>query len=85
MCRLGADKSKTLLAEWLARQTVFGRLDVDDVHSAAHILMDMAFGAVVTKTGSGPEWPGQEDRKAYLRRCIRIFVHGVAAPAPAPE
>lgn len=80
MGRLGADAAKNLLADWLDRQRSRGRLQIDDVKSGAQILMDMAFGAVVSKTGSGPEWPGLDDRKAYLRRCIRIFVHGVAAP-----
>jgi AcrR family transcriptional regulator len=83
MGRLGADTAKSMLADWLERQRLSGRLQIDDAKSGAQILMDMAFGAVVSKTGSGPEWPGLEDRKAYLRRCIRIFVHGVAAPVPA--
>lgn len=83
MGRLGADTAKTMLAEWLERQRLLGRLHIDDAKSGAQILMDMAFGAVVSKKGSGPEWPGLEDRKAYLRRCIHIFVHGVATPVPA--
>lgn len=78
MGRLGADRSKNLLAGWLASQAERGRLDIDDPDSCARILMDMVFGAVVTKKGLGPEWPGLEDRKEWLRRCIRIFVHGVA-------
>ncbi|OBZ94786.1 TetR family transcriptional regulator [Pararhizobium polonicum] len=77
MHRLGADRSRMLLAEWLDAQQQKGRLQVDDTSSAAGILMDMIFGAVVTKTGNGPEWPGADARRLYLRRCIHIFVHGV--------
>jgi hypothetical protein len=40
----------------------------------------MMFGAVVTKTGTAAEWPGLEARKDYMRRCIRIFVHGTGRP-----
>ncbi|MFN7102444.1 MAG: TetR/AcrR family transcriptional regulator [Pseudorhizobium sp.] len=84
MGRLGADTARAMLAAWLQRQKSRGRLDVDDVGAGAQMLMDMVFGAVVTKKGHGPEWPGLEDRKAYLRRCIRIFVHGVAT-GPTPQ
>jgi TetR/AcrR family transcriptional repressor of mexJK operon len=77
MRRLGADKSKTLLVEWMETQKALGKIGIDDVKSAAQILMDMVFGAVISKTGNGPEWPGQDERTSYLRQCIRIFVNGV--------
>lgn len=80
MRRLGGDRSKALLAEWMEDKKLRGHVHIDDTFSASQILMDMIFGAVVSKTGDGPEWPGHEDRKSHLRRCIRIFVHGVASP-----
>jgi hypothetical protein len=79
MRRLGADKSKALLVEWMETQKALGKIGIDDVKSAAQILMDMVFGAVISKTGGGPEWPGQDERKSYLSQCIRIFVNGVAS------
>ncbi|WP_432349240.1 TetR/AcrR family transcriptional regulator (plasmid) [Shinella yambaruensis] len=76
MKRLGGQRAHALLAEWMEGEKRAGRLFVDDTTSAATILMDMMFGAVVTKTGTGAEWPGFDARKDYMRRCIRIFVHG---------
>lgn len=84
MKRLGGQRAHALLAEWMEEERQAGRLFVDDTTSAATILMDMMFGAVVTKTGTGAEWPGLDARKDYMRRCIRIFVHGTGKP-PAPE
>lgn len=83
MKRLGGQRAHALLAEWMEAQKQAGRLAVDDTTSAARILMDMMFGAVVTKTGAHAEWPGLDARKDYMRRCIRIFVHG-AGVRPTP-
>ena len=83
MTRLGGRRAHALLAEWMETERTGGRLFVDDTASAATILMDMMFGAIVTKTGSGAEWPGLDARQDYMRRCIRIFVHGTGTP-PAP-
>ncbi|MGB3876141.1 MAG: TetR/AcrR family transcriptional regulator [Shinella zoogloeoides] len=84
MMRLGGRRAHALLAEWMEGEKQAGRFFTDDTASAATILMDMIFGAVVTKTGTGAEWPGLNARKDYMRRCIRIFVHGTGTP-PAPE
>lgn len=81
MRRLGGQRAHALLAEWMEKERQAGRLFIDDTASAARILMDMMFGAVVTKTGDGAEWPELEARKDYMRRCIRIFVHGTGKPA----
>lgn len=77
MRKEGGDKSKALLADWLAEATVMGLIDVDDPMVAAGILMDMMFGAIALKTGQGEEWPGDADRPAYMRQCIRYFVNGI--------
>ena len=77
--RLGGQRAHALLAEWMEVQKQAGRLFIDDTASAARMLMDMMFGAIVTKKGTHAEWPGLEARKDYMRRCIRIFVHGTGA------
>jgi hypothetical protein len=71
----GADKSLSLLADWLDRQRA--RVDIDDVHSAAKMLMDLIFGAVVVKAGGELDWPAGEDRRIYMRKCIHVFLNGV--------
>lgn len=80
MRRRGADMAIGLLAGWLDRQRERGRIAIDDTAAAAKILMDMIFGAMATKIGRGLEWPGANDRSAYVRRCIDIFVNGVRNP-----
>lgn len=80
MRRAGPEKAMVLLSEWLARQRKRGRIEIDDTAAAAKILMDMVFGAMAAKTGDGLEWPGAEDRTAYVRRCIHVFVNGVRNP-----
>jgi TetR/AcrR family transcriptional repressor of mexJK operon len=73
----GGDRSLALLGGWLERQRQNGRIEIDDAAIGARMLMDMIFGAVVLKSGEGPEWPGDGDRRIYLSRCIRVFVNGV--------
>jgi AcrR family transcriptional regulator len=75
--REGGDKSKALLGAWLAEAKARGLIDVEDPEAAAGILMDMMFGAIALKTGRGAEWPGGDDRAAYMRQCIRYFVNGI--------
>lgn len=82
--RLGGQRAHALLAEWMEVEKQAGRFFIDDTASAARMLMDMMFGAIVTKTGAHAEWPGLDARKDYMRRCIRIFVHGTGA-RPTPE
>ncbi len=77
MRQAGPEKAMALLSEWLERQRKRGRIDIDDTGAAAKILMDMIFGAMAAKTSDGLEWPGEEDRATYVRRCIHIFVNGV--------
>jgi AcrR family transcriptional regulator len=79
----GADKSLSLLAEWLDRQRA--RVDIDNVYSAAKMLMDMIFGAVVVKAGGELEWPADEDRRLHMRRCIHVFLNGVRRNQTTPS
>ena len=73
----GPEKSRALLAEWFARQRARNRIAVDDTASAAKMLMDMVFGGVEFKRKGAPDWPGNDERRAHVRRCIQIFVNGV--------
>ncbi len=84
MNKLGGDKAHALLADWMEEKKQAGQMFIDDTASAARMLMDMMFGAIVTKKGAHVEWPGLDARKDYMRRCIRIFVHGTGV-RPVPE
>ncbi|MGQ3676623.1 TetR/AcrR family transcriptional regulator [Xanthobacter sp. TB0139] len=81
--RQGGDPSRSELARWLAVQQEAGRLCVDDAEAMARLLMDMIFGAVLFKADGEVDWPGGAARGAHVRRCIRVFLHGVA-PKQAP-
>ncbi len=78
----GAGKSRMLLAAWFEEQKARGRVEMEKPEAAAAMLMDMLYGATALKSGDGPEWPGGEDRDAYLRHGIQIFVNGIR---PRPE
>ncbi|MFM2278059.1 MAG: hypothetical protein RLZZ444_290 [Pseudomonadota bacterium] len=74
--REGAMRSKAALTAWLESCHLAGTLRLPDRERAATMLMDMVFGALPLKTGQGTEWPGGEDRSAYMRACIDVFVRG---------
>ena len=76
--RHGADKSRAELAKWLAEQSRRGRMVIEDADSTAHILIDMIFGAVVFKRDQQFTWPAAKKRQAHIRRCVAIFLRGVA-------
>jgi AcrR family transcriptional regulator len=71
-----ADLIPHMLAAWLSEQEAQGRLKMRDPSMAAKILLDMVFGCVFDKSGRLCEWPEPEDRRIYMRECIRIFVDG---------
>lgn len=83
--RHGAERSRADLAAWLARQCAAGRMGLDDADAAARMLMDMIFGAVAMKAAGDIEWPGAEDRRAHIRRCIAVFLYGVATRSEGPR
>ncbi|MDO6963110.1 TetR/AcrR family transcriptional regulator [Rhizobium alvei] len=74
--RQGAMRSKAALTAWFERCHQAGTLNLPDRDRAAKMLMDMVFGAASFKTGQGTEWPGDENRSAYMRACIDVFVRG---------
>jgi TetR/AcrR family transcriptional repressor of mexJK operon len=75
--RDGAEASRRLLAEWLTRQVERGLIALADPSKAAQMLMDMVFGVFARRRHHG-EWGSREERRAYVRMCIDIFVNGVA-------
>ncbi|WP_341990639.1 TetR/AcrR family transcriptional regulator [Azorhizobium sp. AG788] len=79
----GGEASRALLAGWLEAQHAAGILTIEDADSAAHMLMDIIFGAMMHLPGGPPDGPQRAQRDAHLRRCIRIFIDGVRPREPA--
>lgn len=75
--RHGVDASQAELAAWLAGEQKRGRIAVDDVNSAASILMDMVFSRIF-RPGLGLSMPTPPELQTHIRRCVAIFLHGVA-------
>lgn len=78
----GADRSMSLLAEWLEGQARIGRAYAPDPQLAAKMLMDVAFGAISLKSDTSPQWPGGGDRRAYLQRCFSLISAGLFPRSP---
>lgn len=76
--RHGIDSSRIQLGRWLARRAKRDELMIERPLECAGILMSMIFG-------SPPGGPPRKDdaaafvtrRRAHIRRCIAIFLHGV--------
>lgn len=86
----GGEASRALLAGWLEAQHAAGILTIEDADSAARMLMDVIFGAMMHLPGGPPDGPQRTARDAHMRRCIRIFIDGVrprdpVAPAAPSE
>lgn len=77
MIEHGPQASMALLAGWLQNQHDTGHIHTDDSHITARMLMDIVFGAPSMKNGHDPQWPGGENRSAYLRQCFAILAHGL--------
>lgn len=76
----GADRSRAELAKWLIRQRKRGLIRIDDGDSAARMLMDMMFGAVVLRTGGKSAGPSATYRRRdHIRRCVSVFLNGIRA------
>ncbi len=76
MWQEGPEASRVMLARWLSDQCAAGTLALDDADSAARMLMDMMFGAMLHPPGRPPEGAARAMREAHMRRCIRIFLDG---------
>lgn len=75
----GVERSRDALAQWLDAQQAAGRLALDDAAALARLLMDMVFGAPPPSVNGAVRGPAADERRAHIRRCIRVFLHGVAA------
>jgi AcrR family transcriptional regulator len=79
----GAQAAMHLLAEWLAQQQARGVLRPFSPESAARMLIDMVF-SVLVKRYPGDSLLTGEQRIAHARRCIEVFLDGLAErPAAA--
>jgi AcrR family transcriptional regulator len=79
----GAQASLLLLAAWLGQQQARGVLRPFPPEAAARMLMDMVFGVLV-KRYPGDSLLTSEQRLAHARRCIEVFLNGLAdRPAAA--
>jgi AcrR family transcriptional regulator len=75
----GAGPAMALLGDWLTAQARTGRIVVPDVAVTVRMLMDVVFGAIPLKAGSGPPLPAGFGRARYLRTCFRIIADGLRA------
>jgi AcrR family transcriptional regulator len=73
----GPLQAHALLVEWLDRQQVNGRIGTISSDITAKMLMDIAFGAPGLKDGTGPQWPGGDNRLTYLRQCFTTLIEGL--------
>ncbi|MFK0164721.1 TetR/AcrR family transcriptional regulator [Rhizobium sp. NPDC090279] len=73
----GARQSQQMLADWLSEQQRRGLIEIADASSGARMLMNMIFGAMISKPGHPNDWPNRETRLRHLRHCIAIFTAGV--------
>ncbi|MBS7538236.1 TetR/AcrR family transcriptional regulator [Ancylobacter lacus] len=72
----GRTATHALVVAWLERQQALGRVRIDHIPTAARMLMDVAFGAIVTRPGRDWAWPDFEDWRLYLRRAFALFAEG---------
>lgn len=79
MQRHGFEASRAELADWLTEQKKRGRINIDDAGNAAGMLMDMVFGRIF-RTMIGTPWPSPEQMRGHVRRCVSVFLRGVAQP-----
>lgn len=73
----GAQAALRLLAQWLAVQQARGALRPFPPEAAARMLMDMVF-SVMVKRYPGDALMTSEQRVGHARRCIEVFLDGMA-------
>ncbi|CAN5535835.1 TetR/AcrR family transcriptional regulator [soil metagenome] len=74
----GIDRSRTELAKWLSTQHRRGQILIDNAERTAQILMDMIFGPLTFGVDDGMKKQTAAQRRSHVRRCIAIFLNGVA-------
>jgi AcrR family transcriptional regulator len=81
--RAGPDRGTSSLERWIGAQAKAGRLQIEDVHHTARMLMGMTLGATHIKLLLGIEQaPTERELDASIRSAVRTFLHG-AATRPA--
>lgn len=78
LLRYGADKARADLARWLKSRRKKGLIEIDDADGVAHILLDMIFGPMVLRLDDMTKRRKPQQRKDHIRRCISIFLFGIA-------
>lgn len=76
--RYGAEIAMAELASWLSERHNAGEIEIDDPDAYAQILMDMVFGTLVKNLPDHPSIPRGHARTSHIRRCIALFLNGVA-------
>lgn len=71
------DRMRAELAKWLEAQAKHGRITIDDANAVARVLLDMVFGAVISKASGRITWPSRSERKSQIQRCVSIFLNGI--------
>ncbi|MCK0196726.1 TetR/AcrR family transcriptional regulator [Ancylobacter sp. 6x-1] len=71
----GRDMTHAELTAWIERQNALGRMAVEDSRIAARMLMDIVFNPLV-RSSEGHHWPGFGEPRAYVRRCLELFIEG---------
>lgn len=74
----GVEPSRRMLAGWLADQQAAGRLRPFPTEAAARMLMDMIF-SVQARRFVGDLELTRGERVAHARRCIDLFLNGLAS------
>lgn len=70
------DLSMRYFSDWIARQVDLGKMRQIDPSIAAKIMFDMFFGGLFTPDKKIREWVSNDERRAYMEECLRIFVDG---------
>lgn len=73
-----ADGIQAALADWLRRRDREGRIAVGAPEAMAHLLVSMVFGALMLAPGAEESSHEAAERVASIRRCVAVFLHGVA-------
>jgi AcrR family transcriptional regulator len=81
----GMVRTTAALTKWLRVQVKRGLIVMDDPEEAAGMLIGMVASAPQRAAiYGGLPLPSRAQIKARVRKCVKLFLHGCAAPARAP-
>ncbi len=75
--RYGPGKAQADLSKWLKARCRRDQIEIDDIDSVAHILLDMIFGPMVLKLHVAATRRRVHQREHHVRRCVAIFLNGI--------